>query len=103
MRFEIIPVEGSFPEIRYGPQGRELSGFLPENVHWHPLNYGQGEGQVMIEGCEWGFYHGMDGVKSVKLHTGTWSAEQAFAFVEGVAKKIAGNTRYKLILVGEDE
>ena len=36
--------------VRLGPQGSELSCYVPWGVAWKQINYGQFEGQVEVEG-----------------------------------------------------
>jgi hypothetical protein len=55
MRYVIRSLHGPIPYPPLGPTGRELSCYLPARSNWQQLNYGQGEGQVMVENCEWGF------------------------------------------------
>ena len=94
MVFEIASVEGSLPEQTLGPRGRELEHFIPKGVTWRQLNYGQGEGQVEIDGCEWGFYFADElGTVRVALHEGNVDAAAALAFVRGVAEKLYGRDR----------
>ena len=102
MRFAIRPVDGTLPELSYGARGSELGCFVPNGVSWSQLNYGQGEGQVEIEGCEWGFYYGDPGQLSVILHAGEVSLERATSFVHEVAVRVLGEQPFVVSVVGVD-
>jgi len=89
MKFELVFEAEEF-DISYGEQGRELSCFIPEGMSWRQLNYGQGEGQVEIDGNEWGFYYSDSGGICVVLHKGEAQHGSALEFVEKVKDKIFG-------------
>jgi len=58
-------------------------------MEWRQLNYGQGEGQVLIDGCEWGFYwFGVDAEFVIMLHDGEISLTKAVEFVQSVAQLV---------------
>ena len=108
MKFAIIPINGTFPELKYGlyeeSQRRELECFIPDGIEWHQINYGQGEGQVEIEGCEWGFYYGEHGEITVVLHVGQADASAALNFVHNVAHRVSGGKiAFRIALVGTAE
>lgn len=104
MRFEIFDKYGDLPDLVYGEEGRELSCFIPDNIDWRQVNYGQGEGQVLIDGAEWGFYYGDQNTISIMLHKGEVEVQSAFHFVLKTSKKVFGeNANIKITLVGEDE
>ena len=86
MRFLIRPIGGSLPDISLGPQGRELGCYLPADIEWRQLNYGQGEGQVTVAGREWGVYQAAGGGLAVVLHFGELPVEDGIAFVRGWGK-----------------
>jgi hypothetical protein len=58
VRFLIRRERGSLSDLvlQSGPPGRELAAYIPDDIVWRQLNYGQGEGQAGIDGREWGFY-----------------------------------------------
>lgn len=64
-----------------GPYGRELACYIPDELTWKQLNYGQCEGQVEIDGNEWGLYWTAPDVFAVQLHTGEIDLERALRFV----------------------
>jgi hypothetical protein len=68
MIFSITAIDEPFPQLEYGQNPRHLECFIPAGVEWHQLNFGQGEGQVEIEGCEWDSIVG-DPAKSVSFCT----------------------------------
>jgi|CXWL01.1.fsa_nt_gi hypothetical protein len=107
MRFAIQAINGEIPALKYGPSNparRELECFVPDFCDWRQLNYGQGEGQVEIEGREWGFYYGSGGEISVYLHSGQMDPQAAFAFVRDVANKIVrGKVAFRIVLIGTAE
>ena len=104
MRF-VIKVQGEpFPIPEMGTQGAELSGYIPSNTSWKQINYGQGEGQVEIGGCEWGFYQTDDvGTLAIQLHTGFIAAADALDFVQRVGEKTCGSRPLEILLQGADE
>ncbi len=88
-------------DIRRGPQGFELSCYVPAGVSWKQINYGQSEGQVEIEGREWGFYWQGPGDFAVVLHDGEIDATEAVKFVRAVAEKLSsGQVGFKILLAG---
>ena len=101
MRFEIKANSHEKLDVPLGPRGLELNGFLPNSCEWEQINYGQGEGQVIVDGNEWGFYYSSSGGISVILHVGIVSLSEATAFVDAVAAKIGshGNS-VSVFLVG---
>lgn len=100
MRF-VIKVQGDkFPYPKLGPRGAELVGYVPPGIAWQQLNYGQGEGQVEIAGCEWGFYHSGDGELSVHLHAGRCSAKDAFELVCRIADLVCGVMPFEVLVEG---
>src|SRR4051812_42363308 len=56
MAFRIRFHTGERPVFEFGPRGAELGCYIPAGTSWVQRNYGQGEGQVEINGREWGFY-----------------------------------------------
>jgi len=91
MRFDLKEADGYLPDLIYGEQGNELSCFLPDDVKWEQVNYGQGEGQVMIDSCEWGFYYVDDDTISIVLHSGNMPLSDASKFIKNVCKKVFGD------------
>jgi hypothetical protein len=90
VRFDLKNKNGLETELKYGDRGRELSCFMPDDSQWEQINYGQGEGQLLVNGCEWGFYYTDDNSISVVLHKGSLSRSEAEAFVDAVKLKIYG-------------
>lgn len=82
-----------------GPRGRELEYLIPEGVEWDQVGYGQGEGQVRMEGCEWGIYWESARRLSLQLESGQVEFEVAAATVRRIADKVFGVRRYTLQLV----
>lgn len=87
MIFEILDEDSSLDKIIYGKKGRELSCFIPFDSGWTQLNYGQGEGEVSINSCTWGFYFSDNGL-SVALLSGEIKINDAYELLQGIAKKI---------------
>jgi hypothetical protein len=101
----VIKFAGNGPvDPRLGPRGVELSCYIPDGVLWTQINYGQAEGQVLIDGREWGFYwHGPQEL-SVVLHDGVIDAEAALKFVHAVAEKVSsGRISYEVLLGKADK
>ena len=91
MKIDLRELNGFVPDLDYGNAGNELSCFIPDGFEWKQVNYGQGEGQVMINGCEWGFYYGDNDVVSVVLHSGKVPLQETLSFINGVVCKIYGS------------
>jgi hypothetical protein len=101
MRFIIRVLDGPFPFPELGPHGAQLAGYIPAGVKWKLLNYGQGEGQVEIDGCEWGFYQADDpNSLAVHLHIGKLPAVKAIEFVQQVAEATCGGKRFEIFAQG---
>lgn len=85
---------GALPEYVVGPPGRELSCYIPDDLPWKQINFGQGEGQADIAGNEWGFYHGPpdSGELHVVLHSGDLDPPDAVAFVNAIAMKLGSRS-----------
>jgi Zn-finger nucleic acid-binding protein len=96
MNFVICIQNRGFPEFNLGPVGSELSCYVPDGISWQQLNYGQREGQVEVDGCEWGFY--LDrGELHVCLEVGEMPVAKAIQFVDAVAAKISrGRASYEI-------
>src|SRR4051812_46333282 len=103
MRFVIRPVDGPFRYPNLGVRGRELSGYIPPGVEWRQINYGQGEGQIEIAGCEWGFYQtGCHGL-AVALHIGEVPATEALDFTRRIAEMLCDGEPFEIVLQGTCE
>lgn len=85
--FEVVCVSGSWPEIDR-PRDPALSLFFPPGAVCKQLNSGQGEGQVMIDGAEWGFYYNESGNLDVVLHGGGLSTEEAERVVRSICRQL---------------
>ena len=104
MKFEIVGADSEiFKDLTYGEKGRQLSCFVPPEYDWTQLNYGQGEGQVVINNCEWGFYYGDENSLLVILHTGKCRLQEAFDFVSKVGLRVYGNSPHTVVLAGRDQ
>lgn len=101
MQFLIRLAAKSWSDKPLGSPGRELECYLPSGVEWRQINYGQGEGQVVVGGREWGFYMA-DGGLAVVLHAGEVEAADGLAFAVRVAEKVAGGLGFKVMLRGTD-
>jgi len=102
MRFVIRCASGPFPYPDLGPRGRELETYIPPGVEWKPINYGQGEGQVEIAGCEWGFYQTDSKCLEVALHIGQCPASVAFDLVQRIAQMTCGDQGFEISLHGTE-
>ena len=91
--FEVFCPNHEWPEIDY-PRGQELSVFFPKGRPAVQVNYGQGEGQVLIDGLEWGFYYNERGNLDVVLHGAGISPSQASGVVSDICQAL--ETRYKI-------
>jgi hypothetical protein len=103
MQFVIRLKNASFRHPPLGPPGRELASYIPPGVEWKQLNYGQGEGQVEVSGCEWGFYQTASHALAVELHVGELPAVAAFEFARQIAELTCGNEPYEIVLQGTAE
>jgi hypothetical protein len=102
MRFLIRTFSGSLPDLPLGPRGRELGCYLPADIEWRQVNYGQGEGQVEVAGREWGFYQDGTGALAVVLHVGQLDSAEGLAFIRRVAEVVAGGTEVEVLLQGTE-
>jgi hypothetical protein len=103
LKFAIQKVDRDFATVPLGPSGQELAGFIPAGRTWRQLNYGQGEGQVEVDGCEWGFYYAGPGILMIVLHRGEVEMSKAVEFVSGVAARITdGPQSFRIIIQGGD-
>jgi hypothetical protein len=92
---------GMRPEIRLGPEGRELACYVPPGLAWRQLNWGQAEGQVEINGCEWGFYWWSSTDLAIKLHAGEIDAVEALDFARAVGRHLGGpDAEFRLVFHG---
>lgn len=105
MNFYLKEKNGFIPDLEYGERGSELSCFIPDGISWTQINYGQGEGQVLINGCEWGFYYTDNDSIGVTLHDGVVSLEESLHFINAVKEKIFGNhsADVSILLIGIDD
>jgi hypothetical protein len=104
MRFLIRFKGGKIPRFSLGPPGRQLGCYIPWDMEWQQLNYGQGEGEVEVAGCGWGFYFEQPeaGEMCVVLHSGEIDPDSAMRFVRGVAEKLAGDkSGFDIVLRGD--
>jgi hypothetical protein len=101
MQFIIRAVDKLFPHPPLEPRGSELVGYFPKGAAVKQLNYGQGEGQVEISGCEWGIYqtNNRDELALV-VHSGEISAMDAVAVVRQVAECTCGEARFAMLIRG---
>jgi len=68
-------LSGDLASLPLGDAPTPLSFFFPEGSRCEELDYGQDEGQVAIDGEEWGFsWNDRGGVHAVR-HDGTRSLE----------------------------
>jgi len=103
MRFVVRVIGKPFPYPELGPPGSELAGYIPAGTQWKQLNYGQGEGQVEMAGCEWGLYQTYCGALAIELHLGKCSAPAAFELVRRVAEATCGGCQFDIFLQGTAE
>lgn len=103
MKFRIAPVEGLFPELDYPASPNELSLFFPAGHSCEQINYGQGEGQVLIDGMEWCFYYNDNGDLSVVLHEAGLSNAKATAVVEAICERLSTSTALSWQVVDRDD
>jgi len=92
VKFCISPIDSDFPDLAYPPSPNELSLFFPDDYSCEQINYGQGEGQVLIEDCEWGFYFNDEGNLSIVLHDGELTESEAIAVVKSICQKLSSDT-----------
>ena len=65
-----------------------LSLVIPENMKGKVVNYGQGEGQVEIEGIVFGFYFGEDNKYYFSVEEGVTEWERIKVLVDAIQNKI---------------
>ena len=98
MIFRLREENGFLPDLVYGDRGRELRCFIPIEYSWKQLNYGQGEGQVLINGSEWGFYYSSYETIDVILHDQATSQKEALQFAHRVCEHVYKD-RYKNVVI----
>lgn len=86
--FELTCVGAGWESLDYGGPP-ELSVFFPAGSDCRQLNYGQGEGQVLIDGHEWGVYYNDRGNLDVVLHSGDLSIEDAQLVVSRICAQLS--------------
>jgi hypothetical protein len=74
--------------LTFGPVGSELSTYLPATIEWKQLNYGQGEGQVLIAGCEWGLYWYNSTDLALVLHSGEVDLSTAVELARSIGLRL---------------
>jgi hypothetical protein len=94
---------GKLPNVSIGSRGRELSCYVPDDLTWRQIAYGQGEGAVEIDGREWQFNLWVGtGEVCVSLESGEIRLAEAEAFIRRVATKLAGrDSGFNIYLKGE--
>jgi hypothetical protein len=100
MQFIIRTLKQPFPFPDLGPRGSELVGYVPPGVEWKQMNYGQGEGQLEIGGCEWGFYQHSDYELAIALHVGEFAAPAAFNLVHRIAIMLCSSEPFEIVIRG---
>ena len=85
--FELTTESPTWPVFESAAE-KGLSVFFPAGADCSELNYGQGEGQVLIDGHEWGFYYNEQGNLDVVLHSGDLSRDRAGLVVEQICKQL---------------
>jgi len=105
MIFELKEDSDYVPELCYGCVGEELKCFIPDDCQWKQISYGQGEGQVLIDNCVWGFYYTDNESISVVLHKGIINLDTACDFINKVKLKVYGDKclSVQTVLVGDDD
>ncbi|MCP3101814.1 hypothetical protein LZ198_23335 [Myxococcus sp. K15C18031901] len=106
-RIEIVyEVTGDLASLDLGEWPTPLSVFFPEGSRCEQLNYGQGEGQVDIDGEEWGFYWSPHGSLRVVRHEGLRSVEQTQEVMTRIrarlAERLRGEVTFRLSSVSEE-
>lgn len=79
--FHIAPVGCPFPELKC----RDLSLFCPAGYACEQLDCRNGEGQVLIDGNEWGFYYKYSNALTVVLHEGNLS------YIKALKERLRGD------------
>lgn len=104
MRFELRTDVSNIDKIEYGKKGSELECFIPAEYEWKQLNFGQGEGQVLVDGCEWGFYYTDNNMIGIVLHEGDIDISQASIFIKKVKEKVSKSVsaEIEVVLVGDE-
>jgi hypothetical protein len=88
MVFRVASPTKTWPDIHH-EHGRELSIFFPAGHRCQQVNYGQGEGQVLIDDNMWGFYWAPEGSLEVVLHDTELPSGQAEEVVSAICDKLA--------------
>ena len=66
----------------------DLDELIPEGWQGEALNYGQGEGQIRVGECEWGFYFDDSGRQYFVLVEGSVELHDAYAMASGILARI---------------
>ncbi|MCY1041903.1 hypothetical protein OV208_11315 [Corallococcus sp. bb12-1] len=85
--FRLSCADSSWDDLDYSGTP-PLSVFFPEGADCEQLNHGQGEGQVLIDGHEWGFYYNDRVHLDVVLHDGGLSVEAARQVVSRICARL---------------
>lgn len=103
-QFRIRSLGCVWPDFALASAEPPLSVYFPAHRQCRQLNYGQGEGQVEIDGLEWGFYWNDPSDLSVILHDGALltqdEAEQVVADICSQLERLLGG---KFIFVPDAE
>ena len=77
----------------------QLSQFIPVGLNGKPLNYGQGEGQMEIEGTVWGIYCNKN-TYLLQFEEGSldWLTMQKLvvAILENISEKFGREIKYRV-------
>lgn len=76
MRIELLGYNGGLQSLR------DLETIIPKNRSGEALNFGQGEGQVAIDGTVWGIYCGKQGNYFIQYEEGSLSPAEFNAFMK---------------------
>lgn len=87
MIFRISCIKGIWPDEQVDT-GKSLCAYFPIGRKCSQLNYGQGEGQALIDGSEWGFYFDSEGQMEMVLHSGSLSRDEAAEIVSAVCERL---------------
>lgn len=85
--FKVTAKGGEWPDTS-PVDDSQLHWLFPPDLPCEQLNYGQGEGQALLDGAEWGFYYDRSGDLDVVMHSGELALERAAKVVELICEQM---------------
>lgn len=87
-----MPIAGELSDFRFRASPEELRLFFPVGYTCEQLNCRDGEGQILIDGNEWGIYDTYANALTVVLHAGDLSYSDAKKVVNAICRQLSIRT-----------